>query len=260
MRNRLRYNAARLVLPAASAAAVVLCFTLQAFSPEARPETARAAAAGQSPLKDAARGPAEGAGDIAAATESGADDFGPQSSGAPTHHAYRPAAGGPARPVEDAEDAAARAKDSRAGWDASPAGVPEHVGVPSIWPVAGELTDGFGVRRNPFGRASSEFHAGQDISAAKGTRVFAAAAGTVIFAGRQRGYGNLVIIDHGDGLTTRYGHLSRIGVAAGRAVSRSEGIGRVGSTGRSTGPHLHYEVRVTGRPVDPLRYLPNKAD
>lgn len=128
--------------------------------------------------------------------------------------------------------------------------------VPSIWPVAGELTDGFGGRRNPFGGSGSEFHTGQDISALSGTPVMAAAQGTVIFAGWQNGYGQIVIIDHGNGLTTRYGHLSGIDVEVGQQIARSQQLGRVGSTGRSTGPHLHYEVRLNDEPVNPRQYLP----
>jgi murein DD-endopeptidase MepM/ murein hydrolase activator NlpD len=84
----------------------------------------------------------------------------------------------------------------------------------------------------------------------------AAAQGTVIFAGWQNGYGQIVIIDHGNGLTTRYGHLSGIDVEVGRQIARGEQIGRVGSTGRSTGPHLHYEVRINDEPVNPRQYLP----
>jgi murein DD-endopeptidase MepM/ murein hydrolase activator NlpD len=128
--------------------------------------------------------------------------------------------------------------------------------VPSIWPVAGELTDGFGGRRNPFGGSSSEFHTGQDISTSSGTPVVAAAQGMVIFAGWQNGYGQIVIIDHGNGLTTRYGHLSGIDVEVGQLIRRGEQLGRVGSTGRSTGPHLHYEVRINDEPVNPRQYLP----
>lgn len=128
--------------------------------------------------------------------------------------------------------------------------------IPSIWPVAGELTDGFGGRRNPFGGGSSEFHTGQDISTLWGTPVMAAANGTVVFAGWQNGYGQIVIIDHGNGVTTRYGHLSDIDVELGQLIIRGEQLGRVGSTGRSTGPHLHYEVRINDEPVNPLQYLP----
>jgi murein DD-endopeptidase MepM/ murein hydrolase activator NlpD len=130
--------------------------------------------------------------------------------------------------------------------------------IPSIWPVKGALESGFGGRRNPFGGSSYEYHEGQDIDAAFGTPVSAAANGTVIVAGWQNGYGQVVYIDHGGELTTRYGHLSKIEVVIGQSVSRGEKLGLVGSSGRSTGPHLHYEVRVNNEPVDPVEYLPIK--
>jgi murein DD-endopeptidase MepM/ murein hydrolase activator NlpD len=98
-------------------------------------------------------------------------------------------------------------------------------------------------------------HEGIDLGAAYGTPIHAAAAGTVIYAGWMEGYGNLVIIDHGGGLATAYGHQSSIAVANGQSVSQGQVIGYVGSTGHSTGPHLHFEVRVNGAPVDPLGYL-----
>jgi murein DD-endopeptidase MepM/ murein hydrolase activator NlpD len=133
----------------------------------------------------------------------------------------------------------------------------ERARVPSIWPVAGgEATDSFGGRRDPFGGSSAEFHSGQDISAERGTPVYAAGVATVKFAGTQSGYGQIIILDHGDGLTTRYGHLSKIEVAQGQELARGVMIGRVGSTGRSTGPHLHYEVRINEEPVNPRAYLP----
>jgi murein DD-endopeptidase MepM/ murein hydrolase activator NlpD len=132
--------------------------------------------------------------------------------------------------------------------------------VPSIWPVAGALESGFGVRRNPFGGSSFESHEGQDIDAEIGTPVMAAASGTVTIACAQNGYGNVVYIDHGNGLSTRYGHLSQIGVTAGQTIIRGEVIGRVGSTGRSTGPHLHYEVRINNEPVNPRHYLPGAEE
>ena len=131
--------------------------------------------------------------------------------------------------------------------------------TPSVWPVVGKLESGFGGRRNPFGGNSYEFHSGQDIDAAMGDPVVAGASGKVTFAGRQNGYGQLVVIDHGGGLTTRYGHLSHIDVAQGQTVERSQFIGRVGSTGRSTGPHLHYEIRINDEPVNPLQYLLTSA-
>jgi murein DD-endopeptidase MepM/ murein hydrolase activator NlpD len=127
--------------------------------------------------------------------------------------------------------------------------------TPSIWPVVGKLESGFGGRRNPFGGSSYEFHSGQDIDAQTGDPVVAGARGAVNFVGWQNGYGQLVVIDHGGGLTTRYGHLSHIDVEQGQSVERGQFIGRVGSTGRSTGPHLHYEIRINDEPVNPLQYL-----
>ena len=127
--------------------------------------------------------------------------------------------------------------------------------TPTIWPVDGKLEGGFGGRRNPFGGPGYEFHTGQDIEAPMGTPVVAGASGRIAFVGWQNGYGQLVIVDHGGGLSTRYGHLSRIDVDLGQAVSRGQLLGRVGSTGRSTGPHLHYEVRINDEAVNPLQYL-----
>ena len=135
----------------------------------------------------------------------------------------------------------------------------ERAFTPSIWPVDGKLESGFGGRYNPFGGRSFEFHEGQDIVVAWGTPVVAGAKGTVTFVGWQRGYGRMVAIDHGGGLTTRYGHLSESEVAVGQVVARGDFIARVGSTGRSTGPHLHYEVRINDNPVDPLPYLPTSG-
>ena len=128
--------------------------------------------------------------------------------------------------------------------------------IPSIWPVGGEITDDFGVRGNPFGGGSAEFHDGLDIATAWGTPVVVTGNGTVSFAGVKNGYGLIVIVDHGDGLSTAYGHLSKIEVGLGQAIKRGDALGRVGSTGRSTGPHLHYEVRMGESAVSPARYLP----
>ncbi len=127
--------------------------------------------------------------------------------------------------------------------------------TPSIWPTRGYLTSGFGYRRDPFtGRRS--FHKGIDISAPIGQKVHATAKGIVIRTGYQRrGLGRWVEIDHGFGFTTFYGHLSRILVRPGQRVKRGDVIGLVGSTGRSTGPHLHYEVYVYGKVVNPLLYI-----
>ncbi len=131
----------------------------------------------------------------------------------------------------------------------------EQARIPSIWPVEGETTDYFGGRYDPFG-GGSEFHTGQDISAAPGTPIVAPGNGTVTFAGWKNGYGQVVEIAHGNGLTTRYGHLSKIETTIGHEIARGELLGRVGSTGRSTGPHLHYEVRINDNPVSPRPYLP----
>jgi murein DD-endopeptidase MepM/ murein hydrolase activator NlpD len=122
------------------------------------------------------------------------------------------------------------------------------------WPVTGTITSPFGWRSNPFGGAP-EFHQGLDIAAPTGTTVTAAAGGTVIMAQWYGGYGNYILIDHGGGYSTGYGHLSAIYVSQGQTVARSQAIGAVGSTGQSTGPHLHFEVRINGKPVDPAPRL-----
>lgn len=127
--------------------------------------------------------------------------------------------------------------------------------TPTGWPVRGYISDGFGNRRNPFGGGGYEMHAGLDIATNHGTAITSTADGIVIFAGMYSGYGNVVVIDHGYGLTTRYGHMSSIDVTVGQHVTRGKRIGAVGSTGRSTAPHCHYEVRLHDRPVDPLNYL-----
>jgi murein DD-endopeptidase MepM/ murein hydrolase activator NlpD len=120
--------------------------------------------------------------------------------------------------------------------------------------VIGRLTSGFGVRANPMG-AGTESHPGMDLGAASGTAIKAVRDGTVRFSGPRGGYGNIVILDHGDGTETRYAHCSRLDVAEGATVKAGEVIAAVGSTGRSTGPHLHFEVRVKGAPVDPSSWI-----
>ena len=127
--------------------------------------------------------------------------------------------------------------------------------IPTLWPVRGEITAGFGERMDPFS-GEDAFHAGLDIAAPKGTAVEAAGDGIVLNAGRaEAGYGNEIIIDHGSGVTTTYGHLSKVFVVAGQEVKKGEVIGAVGMTGRTTGPHLHYEVRVHQTPVNPAKFL-----
>jgi murein DD-endopeptidase MepM/ murein hydrolase activator NlpD len=117
-----------------------------------------------------------------------------------------------------------------------------------IWPINGTVTSGFGPRWG-------SFHEGVDISAPTGTPIRAADGGTVRIAGYTGGYGNYTCIDHGGGLSTCYGHQSSIAVSVGQSVAQAQVIGAVGSTGHSTGPHLHFEVRVNGQAVDPLGYL-----
>lgn len=116
------------------------------------------------------------------------------------------------------------------------------------------ITSGYGARMDPFlGRPA--MHTGIDFRAATGDAAYATAGGTVVTAEYSGGYGNMVEIDHGNGITTRYGHMSRIDVTVGQVVSKGTVVGRAGSTGRSTGPHLHYEVRIDGGSIDPMRYI-----
>lgn len=128
--------------------------------------------------------------------------------------------------------------------------------LPTMWAHLGKINNDFGYRRNPFGGRGYEFHSGLDIDGERGDAVAAPANGTVSKAGWEGGYGNLIEIDHGNGLTTRYGHLSKIGVQVGDTVQRGQLIGLIGSTGRSTGPHLHYEVRLNDKAINPRRFLP----
>ena len=126
--------------------------------------------------------------------------------------------------------------------------------TPSIWPIAGWISSGFGNRRDPFS-GQQDFHPGLDISGDHGQAIHAPADGVVTGAAFNGNYGNLVTVDHRFGLTTRYAHLSRFAVTPGQQVRRGEVIGYVGSTGRSTNPHLHYEVLVNGRLTNPLKLL-----
>lgn len=180
-----------------------------------------------------------------------------EKSGVVNENASLPGAGGPAMPLD---------RDSLTVLEEKMTHLERHLHAyeavmrgrgytPYVWPVVGKLESAFGGRRNPFGGGSYEFHTGQDIDAPWGASVIAGATGKVSFVGWQNGYGQLVVIDHGGGLTTRYGHLSHIAVSQGATVRRGEFLGKVGSTGRSTGPHLHYEVRINDEPVNPLQYL-----
>lgn len=126
--------------------------------------------------------------------------------------------------------------------------------IPSLWPVHGQITGGFGERLDPMS-GEGEYHWGIDISARKGTDVEAPGDGVVIEAGRAPGYGKEIVLDHGNGITTKYGHLSEIDVVVGQAVREGQIIGAVGMTGKATGPHLHYEVLVHQTPVNPAKYL-----
>jgi murein DD-endopeptidase MepM/ murein hydrolase activator NlpD len=126
--------------------------------------------------------------------------------------------------------------------------------VPSLWPVVGQITGHFGERLDPFS-GEGAFHAGIDIASRYGDDVRASADGVVVSVDRRAGYGRLVIIDHGFGVTTWYGHLSGFNIQAGMHVKRGDVIGYEGQSGRSTGPHLHYEVRIYNTPVNPWRYL-----
>ena len=128
--------------------------------------------------------------------------------------------------------------------------------TPSIWPTEGWISSRFGYRNSPF-TGQREFHKGLDISGRIGTPVYAPAKGTVVFAGVDGGYGKAMVLNHGAGLVTRYAHLHRIAVKRGQTVTRGEMIGYIGNTGRSTGPHLHYEVRLNGVTVNPERYILN---
>jgi murein DD-endopeptidase MepM/ murein hydrolase activator NlpD len=126
------------------------------------------------------------------------------------------------------------------------------------WPLSGPITSPYGMRLNPFGGGNTEYHPGIDIGVDVGTTVAAAAAGKVIIVGWVSGYGNYIAIDHGGGISTGYGHLSQFFVSVGQEVQRGQAIGASGNTGRSTGPHLIFEVRRNGTPVDPNPYLGGK--
>jgi murein DD-endopeptidase MepM/ murein hydrolase activator NlpD len=126
--------------------------------------------------------------------------------------------------------------------------------IPSLWPVVGEITGHFGERLDPFS-GEGAFHAGIDIASHYGDEVRASADGVVVVMDRRAGYGRLVIIDHGFGVSTWYGHMSNFNTQVGTHVKRGDIIGYEGASGRSTGPHLHYEVRIYNTPVNPWRYL-----
>ncbi|MBE3597056.1 MAG: peptidoglycan DD-metalloendopeptidase family protein [Hydrogenibacillus sp.] len=126
--------------------------------------------------------------------------------------------------------------------------------LPTIRPAVGRVTSVFGLRADPFTK-TRRFHEGIDFANAVGTPIRAAAKGKIVFAGRSGDYGQMIEIDHGNGLSTVYAHLSKMLVRPGDVVEKGQTIGRMGSTGRSTGPHLHFEVRRGGRPIDPAPFL-----
>ncbi len=126
--------------------------------------------------------------------------------------------------------------------------------APNLWPVEGQVTASFGERIDPF-NGEGAFHSGVDIGSSYGASIVAPADGTVTFSDLLGGYGRAIMIDHGNGISTRFGHLSGFAVTAGQSVHRGDVIGYVGSSGRSTGPHLHYEVRINDTPVNPYKYL-----
>jgi len=126
--------------------------------------------------------------------------------------------------------------------------------APNLWPVEGQVTGSFGERIDPF-NGEGAFHSGVDISSNYGHPIVAPADGVIMFTDLLGGYGKAIMIDHGNGISTRYGHLSGFAVSAGQKVHRGDVIGYVGASGRSTGPHLHYEVRINDTPVNPYKYL-----
>lgn len=131
--------------------------------------------------------------------------------------------------------------------------------APTLWPIVGRVTSSFGERSDPFA-GEGEFHRGIDIAAPSGTAIHATGDGIVAFAGWGSGYGREVMLDHGHDLKTLYGHMSAIAVVPGETVTRGQIIGYVGSSGRSTGAHLHYEVRIHDAPVNPHRYMRETMD
>jgi len=163
---------------------------------------------------------------------------------------FEPALADPASALTESANAVAQQLRRYAAIRDAAAEAPVHR------PLVGalRLSSPFGNRTDPF-TGGAAFHSGSDFAAATGTNVLAAGAGRVTFAGEKSGYGNMVEIDHGDGIVSRYGHMSAILVGEGDAISTGDAVGRVGSTGRSTGPHLHFEIRRAGAPIDPSAFL-----
>lgn len=140
----------------------------------------------------------------------------------------------------------------------TPGKLPDATFIPSLWPVMGRITSRFGERMDPF-EGDGEFHRGLDIASHYGDGVHAAADGVVTWTGMREGYGRVVIIDHGFGITTWYAHLASYDVQEGERVKRGEVVAQEGESGRATGPHVHFEVRINNAPVNPWPYL-HKVD
>jgi murein DD-endopeptidase MepM/ murein hydrolase activator NlpD len=136
----------------------------------------------------------------------------------------------------------------------SPQSFKDSAYTPSIWPVMGHITDSFGERLDPFS-GEGAFHTGVDVASDYGAPVHATADGVVTYADTHAGYGRLVVVDHGFGITTWYAHLSAFSAVVGARVKRGEVVGYTGISGRTTGPHVHYEVRMNNAPVNPWRYM-----
>ena len=160
--------------------------------------------------------------------------------------------------ARQAERAAARAAAEAAATAAAQQSAPSYSWVQGSgqlgWPVSGEITSPYGYRTHPIW-GTTIYHSGIDIGVDEGTPVHAADGGTVVWSGWMGGYGYAVVIDHGNGMSTLYGHNSELAVSEGQDVSKGQVIAYAGSTGNSTGPHVHFEVRISGDPVDPMGYL-----
>lgn len=170
----------------------------------------------------------------------------------------RSAQGGPLIPMATAADGSIDPRFQRFGLSLARMEALERsvAGLPQVLPASLEyISSGFGFRANPFTGGGGEFHPGLDFRGPHGAPIYAAAQGTVSFVGWRSGYGNCVEIDHGNGLVTRYAHMSGFRTQQGKPVNAGEVIGLIGSTGRSTGPHLHFEVRINDRPVNPRPFL-----
>jgi len=189
-------------------------------------------------------------------------DLDPGAMAAASSSAFATAMGGPLESLPASDDGTLDPRFERMGLSLARMDALERAldRVPQVAPAGDErITSRFGFRRDPFnGRGA--MHNGIDFRGATGSPIYAAGGGKVVFAGRRRGYGKVVEIGHGDGMMTRYAHLSRIDVARGDAIAGGEVLGGLGSTGRSTGPHLHFEVRINGRAVNPRPFLETAPD